>query len=261
MIYEADCHTLKTNQKTDIKIDDYFLWKERSLFDFQVSFQGQSITTVRYGYVNEETITQSATYNFISADVINDDRENKFPVANTDGTYKIEKSDSFNPPGAYGKIKDSDLIKIRHNPCFDCSFTAWVTLRRNQTNRLALVDEPIDDPVPPGKPNDSYDRWDIVRGPELWAVDDSGRETYAYLVNSSQRITRTSSIQIGPGYIDPKTRNVGGVFSFSGWAQESPDSSNAKIKVGTHEYDGFIMGLEDGITAQIEWRIKARRDL
>lgn len=260
MIYEADCHTLKTNQKTDIKIDDYFLWKERSLFDFKVTFQGQSITTVSYGMDDVETITQSTTYNFISADVINDDRENKFPVANTDGTYKIEKSDSFNPPGAYGKIKDSDLIKIRHNPCFDCKFTAWLILRITKTNHLVIA-RTAGDPETPAKPDDSYDMWNIVRGPDLFYYDDSGEGIYGYLINYGQRITRTSSIEIGPGYIDPKTRNVGGVFSFSGWAQESQDSSNANIKVGTYEYDGFVNDLEDGITAQIQWGIKAKRDL
>lgn len=260
MLYEADCHTLKTDQKTDIKIDDYFLWKERSLFDFKASFQGQSITTVGYGMDDVETITQSTTYNLISADVINNDRENKFPIAKTDGTYKIEKSNSFNPPGLYGKIPDSELIKIRHNLCFNCKFSAWFILRITKTNHLVVV-RTAEDPETPKKPDDSYDTWNVVRGPDLFYYDDGGEGIYGYLVNYGQRTTRSSSIEIGPGYIDPETRNVGGVFNFNGWATLSQNEANAKIKIGSSQFNGLIADLEDGIEANIEWPIKTKRDL
>jgi hypothetical protein len=45
IIYDADCHTLKKDQKTDVKIDNYFLLKERSLFEIKVDFLGENKTT------------------------------------------------------------------------------------------------------------------------------------------------------------------------------------------------------------------------
>jgi len=254
VIYEADCHTLKKDEVTDIKINDYFLWKERSLFDFKVSFEGASETENEYGF-DAEIITTTISYEYVSSEVINNDRENKFPEGKDDGTFEIKTSSLFNLAGKYGKIKDSDLIRIKHNPCFDCSFTAWVTLRKVEANSLAKVRTENNDPPmdPPEKPDDSYDRWSIVRGPDLYYIDDGGAHFWSYLVNSGQRFTRTSSIKIHSGLIDSKTRNLGEVLTFDDWAHESEDSPNAKIKIGTYEYDGFVNGLEDGITAKVEW--------
>ena len=260
MIYSADCHTLKKDQVTDVEIDDYFLWKERSLFDLKVSFQGQNVTTVGYGIDEAETITQSTTYEVVSAEVINNDRENKFPETKDDGTFEIKTSALFNPAGIYGKIKDSDLIRIQHNPCFGCNFTAWATFRRTQTNRLIIIRTPDEDPpIAPVKYDNSYDRWDIVRGPDLFYYDDGGEAFFGFLINAGQRFTQTLSLQIHPGFIDPEKRNVGEILTFSGWAEESENSPNAKIKIGNYEYNGFVNGLQDGITAQIEWQPKRQR--
>lgn len=260
MIYSADCHTLKKDEVTDVKIDDYFLWKERSLFDFKASFQGASETEHEYG-PDGEIITTTTSYEYVSSEVINDDRENKFPEGKDDGTFEIKTSALFNPAGIYGKIKDSDLIRIQHNPCFDCSFTAWVTLRKVTANSLYIVRTKDGDPPaqPPAKPDDSYDQWSVVRGPDLFYYDDGGEGFYGYLINFGQRSTGTLSLHIHPGFIDPETRNVGEILTFSGLAEESQDSPNAKMKVGNYEYNGFVNGLQDGITAQIEWQPKRQR--
>lgn len=246
MIYAPACHALKTDQKTDIKIEDYFQWKERSLFDFTVGFDGESKTINQYGQDNKTT---TITYEFKSCDVINNGRENKFPKIKTDGTYEIETSQSFNPPGKYGKIQDSDLIRIKHNPCFDCSFTAWVILRKRTKN---LIYRAVDDPTPPTG-DERYEQFEIVSGPDVIFEDPQDQEpTFGFLINTVERVVALFGIKIHSGIIDPKTKNLGKVLTFAGFA-ESDSSSNATLRVGSVAYKGYVPGLEDGIKTQINW--------
>jgi hypothetical protein len=258
MIYEADCHSLKTNQKTDIKISDYFLWKERSLFDFTISFDGENKTNNEYGLDGQENIITTVSYEYGSSVVINNKRENKTPSIRPDGTYEFKQSDSFNPAGAYGKIKDADLIRIRHNPCFDCEFTAYVSLRKNIQKLVVVLSTYDGIPPTPTPPDQTYYQWQIVRGPDLVYSDDSGRESYGYLINASKNVPVSFTMQIHPGVINEKTREVGQVFTFGGRATQSENNSNAKIKVGSVEYNG-LMQIEDGISSKIEWKPNRKR--
>lgn len=258
MIYEADCHTLKKDQVTNVKIDDYFLWKERSLFESTVVFQGSNRVSHQYGQDEANKIDTTISYEYVSSDVINDRRENKFPFVKTDGTYEIKTSQSFNPGGKYGKIQDLDLIRIKHNPCFECRFTAWTVLRKKTNNLIIKVTEEEKDSIP-NKPNESFDQWEIVSGPdELFTTDEDSPPVYGYLINAGQRFTVSFSIIIHSGFIDPKTRNLGDVFSFTGWAIKSETTPNAKIQIGYLEYNASV-GIEEGITAQIEWKPNKKR--
>jgi len=257
-IYDADCHTLKKDQKTDVKIDNYFLCKERSLFEIKVDFSGANKTTHVYGPDITDTRDTTVTYEFVFADVINNLRENRFPKTKPDGTYEIEKSDAFNPSGKYGKIKDSDLIRLKHNPCFACKFTAWVVLRRKINNLIIEVTEE-DHYVTPTKPDDSWDQWSVISGPDIkYRPDPTSGNPWVYLVNASQRFTVQLSMAIHPGFIDPKTRNLGKVFTFQGWAIESEESPNAKIKAGDSEFNA-LAAVEEGVTARIEWKPNKKR--
>jgi hypothetical protein len=261
VIYAADCHTLKKDEVTDVKIADYFLWKERSLFEIKIAFEGQNVTSHQYGQDEDHKINTTITYEYVSSDVINNLRENKFPKNKPDGTYVIEKSDSFNPEGIYGKIQDSDLIKIRHNPCFNCKFTAWVVLRKKTSNLVVSAGDYDDEPVPPEKPDDSYDQWNIVSGPDVNLLQVEGQPVrYSYLVNAGQRSAVTLFMTIHPGFIDPKTRNLGEVFTFTGWLREleEEEKQNATIKIGKLEYARRAQ-IEDGITVEVEWRPKGDR--
>ena len=249
MIYAATCHALKTDQKTDIKIDDYFKWKERSLFDILVAFKGANRTNVRFGPEESDKVVTTITYEYKSSDVINNNRENKFPRFKPNGTYEIETLKSFNPPGKYGKIQDSDLIRIKHNPCFECSFTAWVNLRRRTENAVFTA---IDNDEPPTG-DESYEQFEVVRGPEIIGYDPGDLEPIiGFLVNSVQRVVASYTIKIHSGFIDPITKNLGKVLTFSGFT-ESDTSPNATFKVGSAAYNGTLAGLESGISVQIEW--------
>ena len=257
MIYAADCHQLKTDQKTDIKIDDYFLWKERSLFDCIIRFSGSNKTNHEYGEVSSpETITTTITYEAALSEVINNNRENKFPELKDDGTFEIKKSSSFNPAGKYGKINDSDLIRIPYNPCFSCSFSAYVTLHKIFKNLVVGRSSTPGIPPPPTAPSEAYYQWQVIRGPT--AKNNSGDPQFDFLINAGQSFTVNLTINIHPGYIDPKTRELGNIINFSGWAEPSGAGSNGKIKVGDYQYDASV-GVEGGITAQIEWKPSKKR--
>jgi hypothetical protein len=261
VIYEADCHVLKKNQKTDLEIDDYFLWKERSLFDIKIAFEGQNIICKQYGTDENRRVCTTIVYRYMSSDVINNLRENKFAIIRPDGTYVIEQSGSFNPPGIYGKIKDSDLIKIKHNPCFDCKFTAWVLLHKITTNLIISEGNAEDYTIVPPKPDPSYFQWDVISGPDENLLQTPGQTTrYSYIVNSGQNIVVSLSIKIHPGFIDPKTRNLGKVFTFAGWLRElyEEEKQNATIKIRKLEY-AMRAQIEDGITVQAEWLPNKKR--
>ena len=246
MIYAPACHALKTDQKTNIKIEDYFQWKERSLFDFTVGFEGQNKTINQYG---EDNKTTTITYEFKSCDVINNGRENKFPKIKTDGTYEIETSQSFNPPGKYGKIQDSDLIRVKHNPCFDCSFTAWVVLRKRTQNSIYIF---IDDHETPTG-DERYEQFDIVSGPDLIGEDPGDQEPiFGYLINTVERVVASFGIKIHSGFIDPKTKNLGKVLTFTGFT-ESENITNATLRVGSVAYNGYVLSIESGIKTKIDW--------
>jgi hypothetical protein len=232
--------------QTDIKAEDYFQWKERSLFDCTVQFGGSSQTTNKYG---KDDVTTIITYQSKSSDVINNGRENKFPKIKTDGSYKIETSESFNPAGKFGKIQDSDLIRIKHNPCFDCSFTAWVNLRKRTEN---LIFTAVDDLTPPTG-DESYEKFEITSGPDFISEDPEDEEPLiGFLVNAVQRVVTLFTIKIHSGIIDPKTKNLGNVLTFTGFT-ESKDNSSATLKVGSVAYKGYVLGIEEGIKTQINW--------
>jgi len=249
MIYAPTCHALKTDQKTNIKLGDYFQWKERSLFDFAVAFEGENKTMNQYGPEEGDKIPTTITYEFKSSDVINDGRENKFPKTKPNGTYEIETSASFNPAGKYGKIQDSDLIRIKHNPCFDCSFTAWVNLRKRTKN---LIFTAIDDDTPPTG-DATYEEFEIISGPDFLSADPQDQDPLiGFLVNALQRVVATFTIKIHSGFIDPKTKELGKVLTFTGF-NETENSPNATLRVGSTAYNGTVAGLESGIKAQINW--------
>jgi hypothetical protein len=134
LLFKPPCFQLKDSEYKELvsmPLDQYFQWRQQKLWDFKAQFDGSISGTWQRDQEPERTVT--AVLESETIRVRNDDRENYFPQEKC-GKWIAQKSDAFNPEKEFGKIPDSDLVKMRHNPCFRCSFTAFCNITITVSN-------------------------------------------------------------------------------------------------------------------------------
>jgi len=265
VLFKAACLPLAdgTESGSSVSLDRFYQWTQRNLWTATLKLTGQGSFQSVFEFGDRvETTTFSCQAS--ESLVRNDGRENLFPEIGGNGKVSLEPSKDFNPEGPYGKIPDSDLLRILHNPCFDCSFTAWFNCQTLWTNYLIVQEPGSPDPT---KPNDWSD-WsitgvdrEIIRQPS--PVEDPD-EIDLFHIRGTQNFVLSSGLVVLGGKIKLADRNVYPEYVVSGSVQPS-DSGQSEITVDGRKTGAQCLGVPDDGTApikvQLAWVIGKDRPL
>lgn len=252
-----------------LPVSDYFEYRQRCLWNLKIDFSGQSLT---FNPGNDEIdLPPFITRKTFSAEVVrvrNDGRENYFPVVEC-GRWKDAKDPSFNPPKEYGKIPDEDLIRLGHNPCHDCSFTAFCNLTVTWQNLFfgsirpprPGVDEDFN-PLPPPRPSCDWETWSPGLGPFVGGEDFNENPSVSWLVSGRQRVPATFSMALADNdQVDSEYSTVFSRPSIGGdYAYQMNGASEVNV-MGQRFPAQLGEKFGQGVTAIFRWVPGPARDL
>lgn len=255
-LFKSPCLSLSNpaaDQDITLKMSKYYAWRHAKMWDAKVEVTGSSQTQTFFEF-EDRTETTTLTCETETILTRNDGRQNESVVLNQDGTTSKVPVTNFNSAGRYGKIPDENLIRLRHEPCFDCSFTAFVRLSKNWTNYLILMDE--GDPAP-----------DMPFGWSSWSYSveqinvDENTVKDLYHVNGVENVLWQLVLKVESGQINPVTFQVNPKYAIDGPVLLGTGSGQpAQIHL-----DGFVKearcNLSPGLTTNVFWETNSDRPI
>jgi hypothetical protein len=268
LLFKPPCFELKDKKYKELvsmSLDDYFKWRQRKMWDFKAQFDG-GISGVFH--LDEEEWTTTASMKSETIRVRNNQRENYYPKS-TCGKWVDGKSDTFNPAKEFGKIPDADLVKMRHNPCFDCSFTAFCEITIIWTNYIYSTKNYKFPPTSPPAPSCHWQQWNPTD--YYFALANENNEI-TWFVNGKMSITAEFGLSFAD---DAKTdEDVKTVYfrptlsgdytqSESGACPVSIEGGKSTLKADYFNYPILPShtNVQNNIIPSFSWSLKADRDL
>lgn len=256
-LFKSPCLSLRNEPADDnisLKLSAYYRWRHANLWEADVQITGNSEYITRFEFEDREEKT-NLTCNARTIKTRNDNRENFNIILKEDGTTAEEKLTDFNPPGTYGKIPDENLIRLRHEPCFnECSFTAFVHVQKIWSNYLIFQDLGAE---PPKKPL-YWSSWSYSVD-QVYTDEEHYRDMYH--INGIENMLWTVSLIVRTGQINPATLKVNPVYFIQGPVILSNNLSDTSvITIDGHAKSAGVL-LPEGLNASLVWSNNTARPI
>lgn len=239
-------HNPLADQDITLKLSEYYKWRHANLWhaDLQITGTGEINS---YFYFEDRTETTTLTCHAQTIKTRNDGRENVSVLLNEDGTTSMTTIEDFNPPGIHGKIPDENLIRLRHEPCFPCSFTAFVLVQKNWNNLLMFLDP--GDP-PPEKPF-GWSSWSYSVENNFSTDNDTDRDLYH--INGVENVLWTINLQIKSALINSTLLYVHPQYTINGPVTLQNDAeATSTVTIDGYQKSASV-ALPAGLQAHLVW--------